>query len=99
MISNDVPAKEIPSTLDVAGVSAGDTIDTLPDGITVKAYPAYCKGVCFMVTTKFGMKIFHGGDLSTLQIHRCHNDDTKDITTHRWISKKHSTASLPKTRV
>ena len=77
VISNDVPAKEIPSTLDVAGVSAGDTIDTLPDGITVKAYPAGCKGVCFMVTTKFGMKIFHGGDLSTLQIHRCHNDDTK----------------------
>ncbi len=41
VISNDVPAKEIPSTLDVAGVSAGDTIDTLPDGITVKAYPAW----------------------------------------------------------
>lgn len=77
VISNDVPAKEIPSTLDVAGVSAGDTIDTLPDGITVKAYPATCKGVSFMVTTKYGMKIFHGGDLSTLQIHHCHKDDAK----------------------
>ena len=78
VMSNDVPARDVPSTLDVAGMSAGDIVDTLPDGITVKAYPSTGKGVSFLVTTKYGMKIFHGGDLSTLWIHHGHKDDAKE---------------------
>lgn len=65
VISNDVPAQLIPSTLDVAGMSAGDIIDNLPGGITVKAYPSTDEGVSFMVTTADGKKIFHAGDLNS----------------------------------
>lgn len=67
VISNDVPAQVIPSTLDVAGMSAGDIIDNLPGDITVKAYGSTDKGVSFMVTDADGEKIFHAGDLNDWQ--------------------------------
>ena len=62
--ANDVPAKAIPSTLEVAGMSAGDRIEDLPGGISVKAYPSTDSGVSFMVETSGGEKIFHAGDLN-----------------------------------
>ncbi len=62
--SNDVPARDIPSTLEVAGMSAGDVIDSLPGDIIVKAYPSTDQGVSFMVTLPDGKKIFHAGDLN-----------------------------------
>ncbi len=64
VVSNDVPAKDIPSTINVAGMSAGDVIDTLPEGISVKAYPSTDEGVSFMVTLPDGKRIFHAGDLN-----------------------------------
>lgn len=64
VVSNDVPARTIPSQLAVAGMSAGDTIEGLPGDMTVKAYPSTDTGVSFMVTTKDGKKIFHAGDLN-----------------------------------
>lgn len=66
IVSNDVPAKEIPSTLNVQGMSAGDSID-LPDSkINVKAYGTSGKGVSFMVTLydNNNYRIFFGGDLN-----------------------------------
>lgn len=64
VMSNDVPAQNIPSTLEVAGMSAGDVIDHLPGDIIVKAYPSTDKGVSFMVTLPDGKKIFHAGDFN-----------------------------------
>lgn len=62
--ANDVPARAIPSTLEVAGMSAGDRIEGLPGGISVKAYPSTDSGVSFLVETSAGKKIFHAGDLN-----------------------------------
>lgn len=64
VVSNDVPARDIPDTLAVAGMSAGDTIDNLPGDIEVKAYGSTDAGVSFMIVTKEGKKIFHAGDLN-----------------------------------
>ncbi|MDE5745510.1 MAG: hypothetical protein K2H84_07650, partial [Paramuribaculum sp.] len=54
----------IPSTLEVAGMSAGDRIEGLPGGISVVAYPSTDSGVSFMIETSGGKKIFHAGDLN-----------------------------------
>lgn len=64
VMSNDVPAQAIPSTLEVAGMSAGDRIEGLPGGISVKAYPSTDEGVSFLVETSGGKTIFHAGDLN-----------------------------------
>ncbi|MCI9607659.1 MAG: MBL fold metallo-hydrolase [Muribaculaceae bacterium] len=64
VMSNDVPAQAIPSTLEVAGMSAGDRIEGLPGGVSVKAYPSTDSGVSFLVETPEGEKIFHAGDLN-----------------------------------
>ncbi len=64
VLSNDVPAKNVPSTLAVQGMSAGDYVEDLPGGISVKAYGSTDEGVSFMVTTADGKKIFHAGDLN-----------------------------------
>lgn len=64
VISNDVPARDIPDTLAVAGMSAGDSIENLPGDINVMAYDSTDAGVSFLVTTKDGKKIFHAGDLN-----------------------------------
>ncbi len=64
VVSNDVPAQNIPTTAEVAGMSAGDVIDRLPGDITVKAYGSTDKGVSFLVTLPDGHKIFHAGDLN-----------------------------------
>lgn len=64
VLSNDIPAMRVPSTLNVAGMSAGDIIDNLPGGISVKAYKSINKGVAFVVTTSTGEKIFHAGELN-----------------------------------
>lgn len=64
VMSNDVPAQNIPSTLEVAGMTAGDRIEGLPGGVNVAAYPSTDEGVSFMVETSAGKKIFHAGDLN-----------------------------------
>lgn len=64
VVSNDVPAKEIPSTLAVQGMSPGDYVESLPGGIAVRAYGSTDSGVSFLVTTADGKKIFHAGDLN-----------------------------------
>lgn len=64
VISNDVKAMNIPSTLDVAGMSPGDVIDNVPGCQSVKAYGSTDAGVSYLVTTTDGRTIFHGGDLN-----------------------------------
>lgn len=64
VLSNDIPAMNVPTTLSVAGISAGDVIDNLPGGVSVKAYKSTDKGVSLLVTTSTGQKIFHAGDLN-----------------------------------
>lgn len=61
VMSNDVYPQNVPSTLDVAGMSKGDIIEDLPGSLTVKAYGTAGKGVAFLVTDKNGKKIFHAG--------------------------------------
>ena len=64
VMSNDIKAMNIPSTLEVQGMSAGDSVEDLPGKIAVKAYPSTDEGVSFMVTLPDGKKIFHAGDLN-----------------------------------
>lgn len=39
VLSNDIPAMKVPSTLEVQGMSKGDSIENLPGGLSVKAHP------------------------------------------------------------
>lgn len=64
VVSNDVPAQVIPSTLNVAGMSPGDYIENLPGDLTVKAFGSTDAGVSYLVTAPTGLTIFHAGDLN-----------------------------------
>ena len=64
VVSNDIPAKDIPSTINVAGMSAGDVVGPLPGVAEVKAYKSTDSGVSFLVTLPDGKRIFHAGDLN-----------------------------------
>ncbi len=64
VLSNDVEARDTNSRLAIQGMSAGDAVEDLPGGLSVKAYPSTDEGVSFMVTTKDGRKLFHAGDLN-----------------------------------
>lgn len=64
VLSNDIPAKGVPSTLAVQGMSAGDYVEGLPGGVSVKAYPSTDAGVSYYVTTGTKETIFHAGDLN-----------------------------------
>ncbi len=87
VVSNSVPAMYIPSTLEVQGVSHGDVVEDLPGHVSVKVYGTpdknHNKGVCFMVTTSDGKKIFHGGHLNEWDLpdetskNEARNDDEK----------------------
>lgn len=73
VMSNDVPAKDIPDTLDVQGMSATDYIEGIPGLKSVKAYRSTGKGVSFYVETEDGPTIFHAGELNDWQ----HEPDKK----------------------
>lgn len=66
--SNSLPAMYIPSTLEVQGMSKGDIVENLPGHVKVEAFGTTDKdknrGICFMVTTADGTKIFHAGHLN-----------------------------------
>lgn len=64
VMSNDIPAMRIPDTLAVQGMSAGDYVENLPGGISVKAYGSTDEGVSFLVTLPDGSTMFHAGDLN-----------------------------------
>lgn len=64
VLSNDILAEKVPSTLAVAGMSAGDILENLPGGIKVKAYKSTDEGVSFLVTTADGTAIYHAGDFN-----------------------------------
>lgn len=64
VLSNDIPAMKVPSTLEVQGMSKGDYVENLPGGLSVKAYGSTDEGVSYLVTLPDGRKIFHGGDLN-----------------------------------
>lgn len=64
IVSNDIPAMKIPSTLEVQGMSPGDSVENLPGGVAVKAYGSTDEGVSYRVTLPCGRTIFHGGDLN-----------------------------------
>lgn len=64
VLSNDVEARDTNSKLAIQGMSAGDIVENLPGGLTVKAYGSTDEGVSFLVTTKGGTKVFHAGDLN-----------------------------------
>lgn len=64
ILSNDVEAKTIPSTLNVQGMSHGDVIEDVPGVKRVKAYGSTDVGVSFFVTLTSGVTIFHAGDLN-----------------------------------
>ena len=64
VLSNDIPAMQVPDTLQVQGMSPGDYVEDLPGGISVRAYHSTDKGVSFLVTLPDNRKIFHAGDLN-----------------------------------
>ncbi len=67
ILSNDVEARDTNSRLAIQGMSAGDEVDNILGGISVKAFHSTGLGVSFVVTTKSGIRIFHGGDLNLWQ--------------------------------
>lgn len=66
ILSNDVEARDTNSRLAIQGMSAGDVVENLPGGVSVKAYSSTAKdkGVAFDVTLKDGRKVFHAGQLN-----------------------------------
>ncbi len=56
VMSNDVPAMKIPSTLEVQGMSVGDYVESLPGGISVRAYGSTDAGVSFLVTSPMAVR-------------------------------------------
>lgn len=64
VVSNSIRADIMPSTLEVAGMSAGDVLEDLPGNLTVKAYRTTEKGICFVVSRPDGLRIFHAGELN-----------------------------------
>lgn len=64
VLANDVPARDVPSTLAVQGMSPGDIVENLPGIRRVKAYGSTDCGVSYYVETADGPTIFHAGDLN-----------------------------------
>lgn len=64
ILSNDVPARAIPSTLNVQGMSPGDIVENVPGCARIKAYGSTDIGISFFITTTDGKTIFHAGDLN-----------------------------------
>lgn len=66
ILSNDVDGDRIPQKdkMSIAGMSAGDSLENMPGGVSVKAFGSTDEGVSFAVTLADGKKIFHAGDLN-----------------------------------
>lgn len=64
IISNDIPAQNIPSGLAVQGMSHGDYVEDVLGSLSIKAFDSTDQGVSFLVTDKEGNRIFHAGDLN-----------------------------------
>lgn len=64
ILSNDIPAMKIPSTLNVQGMSEGDVVENIPGCQSVKAYGSTDVGVSYLVTLDNGTTVFHAGDLN-----------------------------------
>lgn len=82
VLSNDIPSQEVHDNMPVDWMSAGDVIDGIFDGISIKAYGSTDAGVSYLVTLPDGKTLFHAGDLnywhwenesSEREIERAHN--------------------------
>lgn len=79
VMSNDILPQNVPSTLAVAGMSAGDILEALPGIKRVKAYKSTGKGVTFVVTLDDGHMVFHGGNIGQYCWHGGQAPDERDI--------------------
>lgn len=64
VLSNDIPTREIHDDMPIDWMSAGDTVEGLPEGIKVQAYGSTDQGVSYCVTMADGTTVFHAGDLN-----------------------------------
>ncbi len=64
VLSNDIPTREIHDDMPIDWMSAGDRVEDLPGGVSVRAYGSTDAGVSYAVTLADGTKIFHAGDLN-----------------------------------
>lgn len=64
ILSNDIKSQVTHDNVSIAWMSAGDTVEGLPGGITVKAYGSTDVGVSYLVTLPDHKTIFHAGDLN-----------------------------------
>ncbi|MDE6134252.1 MAG: hypothetical protein K2F79_01600, partial [Muribaculaceae bacterium] len=64
VLSNAIPTREIHDNMPIAWMSAGDIIEDLPEGISVRAFGSTDLGVSFLVSMPDGYTIFHAGDLN-----------------------------------
>lgn len=68
VLTNDIPARLIPSTARVQGISHGDVVEI--GDLTVRAYGAEDNGIAFVVKNeKSGETIFYGGPLPQKALH------------------------------
>lgn len=63
ILSNDILPQTIPSDLRVAGMSAGDILESLPGIKKIEAFKADEKGIGFVVTLPSGRTIYYAGDM------------------------------------
>lgn len=64
VLANDVLSHVGDTEVQAVGLSAGDRIENIFGGLTVEAFDATDAGVSFLITTRNGDTVFHGGDLS-----------------------------------
>lgn len=64
VLSNDIFSKVTHSDEAIAWMSAGDTVENMLGGVTVKAYGSTDVGVSYLVTLPSGEKIYHAGDFN-----------------------------------
>ena len=63
VLSNQIPAQDVPSSLRVAGMSPNDAIEDVYGCKRIKAFGRKDMELSFLVTTKSGVTIFHQGNL------------------------------------
>lgn len=78
VLTNDIPARIIPSTARVQGMSHGDVVELPVGQLTVRAYAADDNAVSYLVESgATGEKIFYGGLMPQHSVNRLAEDAPK----------------------
>lgn len=82
IMSNDIFPKNIPSDLEVAGLSAGDSLENIPGISRVRAYGSNNEGISVVAELNDGTKLYHAGSMR----HNHSADPTLEYRDHEKIN-------------